>query len=534
MPSTTTTTEPLSPAHSPVPHAPSWALGTLLVLPWLTAYTAGPLANAWPWLVSAFCAALVWLFWRRLDARLIATAWVLAAAVSAVIGLVQYFGLAQVFSPWISQTGAGEAFANLRQRNQFATLTSIGLLALVALLARRAPGLRVPGWMYAAMALLALGNAASSSRTGLLQWLLIVALTAGWALRGQRRTALFALQALLAYGLAVFALPWLLNAATGLSSAGLLGRLAETPGCGSRRVLWSNVLTLIAQKPWLGWGWGELDYAHFITLYPGPRFCEILDNAHNLPLQLAVELGIPAALALCAGAGWWVWRGKPWREADPARQLAWGVLAVILLHSLLEYPLWYSYFLLPAAFAWGMGLAARARQRASRGADTAPSPQRTSVNQALMLGGLLMALGTAWCAYDYLAASNIYSPRKAAGPLEQRIKHGQGKLWFGYQADYADVTGVDEDEPSKPPLAFRRTLHNLLDARLMMAYARSLAEHGEVDKARFVVERLKEFHNSAADEFLAVCDDEDAAPATRPFQCLPPQRSYTWRELLPY
>ncbi len=151
-----------------------------------------------------------------------------------------------------------------------------------------------------------------------------------------------------------------------------------------------------------------------------------------------------------------------------------------------------------------------------------------------MLGGVLMAVGTAWCAYDYLAASNIYSPRTGAGPLSQRITHGQGKLWFGYQADYADVTGVDEDEPSKPPLAFRRTLHNLLDARLMMAYARSLAEHGEVDKARFVVERLKEFHNPTATEFLAECHDEEVAPAEPPFQCLPPLRRYTWRELLPY
>ena len=28
-----------------------------------------------------------------------------------------------------------------------------------------------------------------------------------------------------------------------------------------------------------------MDYAHFVTLYPGERFCDILDNAHNLPLH---------------------------------------------------------------------------------------------------------------------------------------------------------------------------------------------------------------------------------------------------------
>jgi lipoprotein signal peptidase len=173
---------PLSPTQG---HRHLWAywLALLLVLPWLSPYTAGPTPNAWPWLVSAFCAVGLWLFQHRLSARLIAGAWVLAAAVSAVIALAQYFGLASALSPWVSHTATGEAFANLRQRNQFATLTSIGLIALMALVAWRAqslPAKPVP-WSASLLAgLLALGNAASNSRTGLLQWLLVLGLTAWW------------------------------------------------------------------------------------------------------------------------------------------------------------------------------------------------------------------------------------------------------------------------------------------------------------------------------------------------------------------
>ncbi|NZA01899.1 O-antigen ligase family protein [Ottowia beijingensis] len=87
--------------------------------------------------------------------------------------------------------------------------------------------------------------------------------------------------------------------------------------CGSRLILWRNVLHLIGLKPWTGWGWGELDYAHYITLYEGARFCHILDNAHNLPLHLAVELGVPVALAVCGLVAWLVWRGRPWAEQHP-------------------------------------------------------------------------------------------------------------------------------------------------------------------------------------------------------------------------
>ncbi|HYF21251.1 MAG TPA: Wzy polymerase domain-containing protein, partial [Ramlibacter sp.] len=101
-------------------------------------------------------------------------------------------------------------------------------------------------------------------------------------------------------------------------------------------------------KPWTGWGWGELDFAHFMTLYPGDRFCDILDNAHNLPLHLAVELGVPAALAVVVATAVLVWRARPWQETDPQRQFAWAVLALIGLHSLVEYPLWYGPFQLAA------------------------------------------------------------------------------------------------------------------------------------------------------------------------------------------
>ena len=80
------------------------------------------------------------------------------------------------------------------------------------------------------------------------------------------------------------------------------------------------VLHLIAQKPWTGWGWGELKYAHYMASYPGERFCDILGNAHNLPLHLAVTLGLPLALAACAGLLTLLWRAHPWRLQGPADQ----------------------------------------------------------------------------------------------------------------------------------------------------------------------------------------------------------------------
>jgi len=154
------------------------------------------------------------------------------------------------------------------------------------------------------------------------------------------------------YLLAAWWLPELLAQRTGVRVDGLFHRFTDdSHHCASRRVLWANVLYLISLRPWEGWGWGALDYAHYITPFPGERFCVLLDNAHNLPLHLAVELGLPVALLLCGGALWAVLRARPWREERPARQLAWGVLAIVGVHSLLEFPLWYGPFQLTAVLA---------------------------------------------------------------------------------------------------------------------------------------------------------------------------------------
>jgi hypothetical protein len=193
-------------------------------------------------------------------------------------------------------------------------------------------------------------------------------------------------------------------------AGGIIGRLQEqAQPCQSRLALWSNVIHLIAQKPWAGWGWGELGYANFTTHYPETRFCDLLDNAHNLPLHLAVELGIPLALAMCGIACWLVLRLKPWRETDLSRQLAWSVLVVIGAHSLLEYPLWYGPFQLAAACS----IAVLWETRSSKGISGASNQLKLVASPNLW--AMLHAGGLVFCAYaawDYNRISQIYLPQE--------------------------------------------------------------------------------------------------------------------------
>lgn len=475
-------------------------LGACLILPWLSTYTSGPAPNVWPWLISAACALFLWLFRQKLNGELLAVGWVLAASLSAIIGLIQYFGLAPALSPWISQTSAGEAFANLRQRNQFATLTSIGLVALVswlALLDQRGhlnTTRLAPWWMSALTVLLALGNAASGSRTGLLQWILIALLFTFWKGVSWRPMLALALQALLAYGIAVLMLPWLLELTRGVYISGLTGRLSQATGCSSRMILWSNVLTLISQKTWLGWGWGELDYAHFITLYPGARFCEILDNAHSLPLHLAVELGLPAALAICGGLGWLALRAKPWRETRPVRQMAWGVLAVIGLHSLLEYPLWYGPFQLAVGLSiWLLGTGMdEGRRQVSHDSPRRQKfwPSLSQLAIALLLAGVLAS-----AAISYRQVSQIYllPAKRSPDYRDDTLNKIRSNQLFHSQARFAELS-LTELTPSSAAAIYAMSselLHYSPEPRVIEQLIESATMLGHEDEALYYLIRYK-------------------------------------------
>jgi hypothetical protein len=196
------------------------------------------------------------------------------------------------------------------------------------------------------------------------------------------------------------------------------------------------VLSLIAQRPWTGWGWNELDYAHYITLFDGPRFSDKLDNAHNLPLHLAVELGLPLALLGVLALLLMVWRARPWAETQAWRQAAWGVLAVIGLHSLLEYPLWYGPFqitvIVCAASLW---LVPRQTRLGAMHAQRSP----ISLVDA---GAVALLLATALLAYDYHRVSQIYlSPsQRYLGYREQPLRHAQASWFFRGHADFASLT----------------------------------------------------------------------------------------------
>ena len=476
------------PAHPHSPSLPEGLVTFLLVLPWVHPWAPSPQANTVPLLISWASLALLLVLGQLPSAQALARAWAIAAVLSSLMGLVQYFGQAAHLGGWVHVPAyLGDAVGNLRQRNQLATLTTLGA---VAVLWWQAQGLRA-GLALPMLAVLAMGNAATGSRTGLLQWLALPVLLWLWQRCNARRPWAWPalLGALATFVLASELLPRLLALASGGQVSAALSRLGDVTGCGARSVLWRNVLHLIGQQPWSGWGWGELKYAHYITDYPGERFCDILGNAHNLPLHLAVELGLPVAIVACLALLALLWRARPWRLRQDSDSLAWGVLMAVGLHSLLEYPLWYGPFQL--ATLWAVLLLWPAARDWLR-------RQRPMVSGAA--AGLLCL--TALIGYDYQRVRQIFLPPA------QRLVQWQADPWgaaqktwfFRSTVDFAELTSTEVTAQNAESMlaASQALLHYSPEPRVVRRLIESAEQAGQKELAQWHRQQLGKVYGQEA------------------------------------
>jgi len=453
-----------------------------------------------------------------------AWAWLAAGLVNVAIALIQVFAPSLPDGDWIAvSTIAGRAVGNLRQPNHLSSLLLWSCIAAVALLELRRLSLR---WAAVAVVALVFAVVLTASRTGLVSVLML----ALWGLldpRLARPTRALLLTLPLVYAASWWGMAqW---AAVADHSFGGTARLAESDISGSRFGIWANTLDLIRAHPWAGVGWGEFNMAWTLSAFPG-RPTAFFDHTHNLVLQLAVELGLPLATLVMTLLLWALARAalNAWRAAgDAGRAQRCAVMMVLMIgwHSLLEYPLWYAYFLLPAAWALGFGLR-----------SPLPSPKAAATTAGRMpwlaVGGWLLVAGAAFSVWDYGRVTAIFSAKSGDPPLEARIARGQRSVFFAHHADYAAVTsGLPVADPAR---AFDRVSHYLLDTRLMIAWSRSLAAQGRVEEARHLAARLREFHKPDADAFFAVCQPPGPpAGEEPPFQCQAPSGPVPWRAFLP-
>jgi O-antigen ligase len=292
---------------------------------------------------------------------LAAVALVAGALLSAVAGLLQ---LAQVhLGGLIMPMTLPRVHANLAQSNHFASYVCLGLFSLCFL----AAGRKLNVYLAAAVAALLLLAADLSGSRSVWVYLLTATVLAVWthyqARSDQSRALVYWLAGVLVGMVMVSALHAALLEHVPLFAdsmqrheTGAERLLAGSSGVSVRQSHWQAAWQMFRSAPLTGIGYGAFAWEYFLALDQLPAGLpeEIVDHAHNVVLQMLAEFGLAGGLLLVAAAALW--------SVSAARQQAtterWWMLTlvcVMVLHSLVEYPLWYAHFLGLFALLVGAG-----------------------------------------------------------------------------------------------------------------------------------------------------------------------------------
>ena len=132
------------------------------------------------------------------------------------------------------------------------------------------------------------------------------------------------------------------------------------PGVDAARItIWKQMLSGIAQSPWWGYGWNETPTAHAagsVAVLGSMTYT----NAHNIVLDILAWNGVPLGLLLTGLCSYWfISRAYKAKQANAIYAMA--CLLPIAIHSMVEYPFAYSYFLLSAGLMVGIVEASHVR-----------------------------------------------------------------------------------------------------------------------------------------------------------------------------
>lgn len=311
-----------------------------------------------------FAALMMWLGARLRDsfgveqlAVALSLSLLIGAELSALIGVLQHYQWHTPFDAVVVMQISPSVYGNLAQPNHFADYIALGLTSLGLLFQQRK---LKSGYVILLAIPLLFGLALSGSRSSWLYVLLMAGLAWWWARRDVTMRSLLRYAVLLVVGFAAMNLIAQMSFMFGADSGtDTVQRIIANTGSGDTRgsirlYLWHEAVLIFLQSPWLGVGLGQFAWHHF-ELLPSLRAGNITglyNNAHNLIFQLAAETGIAGLLALFASMGIWFYG---LRRAARGAAHWWGytALGVLAIHSLLEYPLWYAYFLAVAAVLLG-------------------------------------------------------------------------------------------------------------------------------------------------------------------------------------
>lgn len=319
---------------------------------------------------------------------------VVAACASSGMAGLQWLSHEKDMWFFIAERGTNRPYANLAQPNLLATLLVMGFVFAYLLYLRR----HLQTWQLSAIAAwLSFGLIMTESRAGLLSSFclgifFLIRVRPAWRVGGWRVIAMWWGLLLIFIGL------WRsLNEFLGLPPI----RHSVIAVDDERLAIWKQVIAGIAEAPWFGYGWRQTGTAQRagVELVPGNL---PTDYAHNIALDVLAWAGLPLGILLLLLGVWWVLRTI--RDLKNSTEfLLFSATIPFLVHSMVEFPFTYAFFLFPISWIFGF-LHARQMPRQFR----AMSAENRFEKLLPIVGLLSFAILCGLVTKEYLAAEEDF------------------------------------------------------------------------------------------------------------------------------
>jgi hypothetical protein len=215
----------------------------------------------------------------------------------------------------------------------------------------------------------------------------------------------------------------------------------------------------------------------------------LLDNAHNLPLHLALEFGLPFAVASCAFAAYWVYQQGKAHALTHAQRIGFAMLLVLGLHSMLEYPLWYGPFQMTLGLALGLW-AGNAQATLKEGEFEAGT--HSQIFPMLLCSTLF--LGCLYAAWDYNRVAQIYrKPEMRDAAYRDNPMQAASQSWlFKNQVDFARLMTqpITQENAQETYNLAMRVLHYSPEPRVVERAVESLRLLDKPSEAEKLASRI--------------------------------------------
>lgn len=278
----------------------------------------------------------------------------ISAVVSSIIAISQWLNINISYFPNLSLIGS-RAYANFGQPNHLSTFLFIGSIATWYLYEKN----KIESY-YAIIIifLLMFGIVLTQSRTAWVTSFAILILyfylkkTSSFKIKARNLILFFGFYFLLVFSLNSinYFVDQVLNFNV-IKTDNITNRI--TSGY-ERLEIWKQSWYLILEQPWFGYGWNQvsvsivekIDYFYLNSWY---------SSSHNIILDLFLWVGLPLGLTIILFFVLLIYKliiNSHTKESN----LALLILVPIVIHANLEYPLFYSYFILPLGMFIGISL----------------------------------------------------------------------------------------------------------------------------------------------------------------------------------